>query len=50
MAAGTGSLDLGDTGKDGLATALGRKHAGVLEHLLVDGGLATTWSPGPRTR
>ena len=38
MAAGTGSLDLGDTGKDGLATALGRKHAGVLEHLLVDGG------------
>ena len=38
MAAGTGSLDLGDTGKDGLATTLGRKHAGVLEHLLVDGG------------
>ena len=38
MAAGTGSLDLVDTGKDGLATALGRKHAGVLEHLLVDGG------------
>ena len=38
MAAGTGSLDLGDTGEDGLATALGRKHAGVLEHLLVDGG------------
>ena len=38
MAAGTGSLDLGDTGKDGLATALGRKHADVLEHLLVDGG------------
>ena len=38
MAAGTGSLELGDTGKDGLATALGRKHAGVLEHLLVDGG------------
>ena len=38
MAAGTGSLDLGDTGEDGLATALGRKHAGILEHLLVDGG------------
>ena len=38
MAAGTGSLDLGDTGKDGLTTTLGRKHAGVLKHLLVDGG------------
>ena len=38
MAAGTGSLDLGDTGEDGLTTTLGRKHAGVLEHLLVDGG------------
>ena len=38
MAAGTGSLDLGDTGENHLATALGRKHAGVLEHLLVDGG------------
>ena len=38
MAAGTGSLDLGDTGEDGLTTTLGRKHTGVLEHLLVDGG------------
>ena len=38
MAAGAGSLDLGDTGEDGLTTTLGRKHAGVLEHLLVDGG------------
>ena len=38
MAAGTGSLDLGDTGEDGLTTTLGRKHAGILEHLLVDGG------------
>ena len=38
MAAGTGGLDLGDTSEDGLATALGRKHAGVLEHLLVGGG------------
>ena len=38
MAAGTGSLDLGDTGKDDLTTTLGRKHTGVLEHLLVDGG------------
>ena len=38
MAAGTGGLDLGDTGEDGLTTALGRKHAGVLEHLLVNGG------------
>ena len=38
VAAGARSLDLSDTGKDGLATALGRKHAGVLEHLLVDGG------------
>ena len=38
MAAGTGSLDLSDTGEDGLATTLGRKHAGVLEHLLVGGG------------
>ena len=38
MAAGTGSLDLGDTGEDGLTTTLGRKHAGVLEHLLVGGG------------
>ena len=38
MAAGTGSLDLGDTGKDGLTTTLSREHAGVLEHLLVDGG------------
>ena len=37
MATGARSLDLGDTGKDGLATTLGRKHAGVLEHLLVDG-------------
>ena len=38
VAAGARSLDLGDTGKDGLATTLGREHAGVLEHLLVDGG------------
>ena len=38
MAAGASGLDLGDTGKDGLATALGRKHAGVLEYLLVGGG------------
>ena len=38
MAAGANSLDLGDAGKDGLTTTLGRKHAGVLEHLLVDGG------------
>lgn len=38
VAARTGGLDLGDTGKDGLATALGRKHAGVLEHLLVNSG------------
>ena len=38
MAAGTGSLDLGDTGENRLATALGREHAGVLEHLLVGGG------------
>ena len=38
VAARTGGLDLGDTGEDGLATALGGKHAGVLEHLLVDGG------------
>lgn len=38
MVAGTGSLDLGDTGEDGLTTTLGRKHAGILEHLLVDGG------------
>ena len=38
VTAGTGSLDLGDTGENGLATTLGGKHAGVLEHLLVDGG------------
>lgn len=38
VAAGARSLDLGDTGKDGLTTALGRKHAGVLEHLLVNSG------------
>ena len=38
MAAGASGLDLGDTGKDGLTTTLGREHAGVLEHLLVDGG------------
>ena len=38
MAAGTGSLDLGDTGKDDLTTTLGRKHTGVLEHLLVNSG------------
>ena len=38
MAAGTGSLDLGDTGENRLATTLSREHAGVLEHLLVDGG------------
>lgn len=38
VAAGARSLDLGDTGKDGLATALGRKHTGVLEHLLVNSG------------
>ena len=38
MATGARSLDLGDTGKDGFTTTLGRKHAGVLEHLLVDGG------------
>ena len=38
VATGTGSLDLGDAGEDGLAPALGGKHAGVLEHLLVDGG------------
>ena len=38
MAAGAGGLDLGDTGENSLATALGGKHAGVLEHLLVDGG------------
>ena len=38
VAARTGSLDLGDTGKDGLATALGGEHTGILEHLLVDGG------------
>ena len=38
VAARTGSLDLGDSGKDGLATALGREHAGVLEHLLVNSG------------
>ena len=38
VAARTGSLDLGDTGKDGLATALGGEHAGILEHLLVDVG------------
>ena len=38
VAARTGGLNLGDTGKDGLTTALGRKHAGVLEHLLVNSG------------
>ena len=38
MAAGASGLDLGDTGKDDLTTTLGREHAGVLEHLLVDGG------------
>ena len=38
MAAGTGSLDFGDTGEDGLTTTLGRKHTGVLEHLLVNSG------------
>ena len=38
VAAGARSLDLGDTGKDNLATALGRKHASVLEHLLVNSG------------
>ena len=38
MTAGASGLDLGDTGEDGLTTTLGRKHAGVLEHLLVDGG------------
>ena len=37
VAAGTGGLDLGDAGENGLATALGGKHAGVLEHLLVNG-------------
>ena len=38
MAAGASGLDLGDAGKDGLATTLGREHAGVLEHLLVNSG------------
>ena len=38
VAAGARSLNLGDTGKDGLTTTLGRKHAGVLEHLLVNSG------------
>ena len=37
MAAGARSLDFGDTGKDSLTATLGREHAGVLEHLLVDG-------------
>ena len=30
VATGARSLDLGDTGKDSLATTLGREHAGVL--------------------
>ena len=38
MTAGASGLDLGDAGKDGLATTLGRKHAGVLEHLLINSG------------
>ena len=38
VAAGARSLDLGDTGENRLATALGRKHAGILEHLLVNSG------------
>ncbi len=50
MAAGARSLDLSDTGKDGLATALGRKHAGVLEHLLVNSGAGDHMITGARTR
>ena len=48
MAAGASSLDLGDAGKDGLTTTLGRKHAGVLEHLLVDGGAGDNMVAGAK--